>query len=465
MGLVRNGPRSGVWLLVWNRHFRGSLEGGPRPGWRSALLKFACGIADCRSMNAPTETSVLEGIAIARQPLLDAQGEVHGYELLFRETVRHTTCTGTPARASAAVLDAALLSIGLDTLTGGRRAYFNITHGMLLDGTATLLPRESSVLELLENIPADEQTLAACRALQASGYTLALDDFVPGPHAEAFLPFVKVVKLDVLAITPARLVHIVRFLRGRGLTVVAEKVETKESYETARAAGCTLFQGYYFCRPQTVAAREIPPNHVAHMQLVSALNRPNVSAMHIEELLKQDPRLSFRILRCVNSAAFATRREIQSIREAVVLLGLNRIRQWAAVWLLTSMNGGPRELASMAVLRARLCENLGSRHGWGDRSGGLFLLGLSSLLDVMIQRPMPVAIAELPLSSEIREALLGEDNDARRVLEAVVHYERGDWDPALSAAARASLDISDLADAYQDALRWSRQFSAVGGEH
>lgn len=414
-------------------------------------------------MTAQSEAAAWEGVAIARQPVLDARGEIDGYELLFRESVRHTSCTGTPGRASAVVLDAALLSLGLETLTGGRRAYFNVTHDMLLDGSAALIPRESSVLEVLETVPANAETIEACRALHAKGYTLALDDFVPGPRAEALLPFVKTVKIDVLTTAPPRLGHIVRYLRGRGVTVVAEKVETIEAYEAAKSVGCTLFQGYYFCRPQTIAMREIPPNHLAHMQLVAALNRPNVSAMHVEELLKQDPRLSLRILRCVNSAAFATQREIGSIREAVVMLGLNRVRQWAAVWLLTSMNGGSREVASMAVLRARLCEQLGARLGDTERSGGLFLLGLASLLDVMIQRPMAAAIADLPLAADIRAALLGEDNHARRVLEAVMHYERGDWEPALNAAQRASLDIGDLADAYQDALQWARQFASVGG--
>src|SRR5262249_29050331 len=151
-----------------------------------------------------------EGVAVARQPVLDARGEIDGYELLFRESVRHTSCTGTPGRASAVVLDAALLTVGLEALTGGRRAYFNVTQDMLLDGSATLIPRESSVLEVLETVPSDAGTIEACRALHGKGYTLALDDFVPGPRAEALLPFVKTVKIDVLATSPARLGHIVR---------------------------------------------------------------------------------------------------------------------------------------------------------------------------------------------------------------------------------------------------------------
>lgn len=415
-------------------------------------------------MTPTPHATALDGVAVARQPLLDLRGHVQGYELLFRETARHSTCTGPPTRASAVVLDAALLSLGLDTLTDGHKAFFNVTHEMLVNGSATLVPRESGVLEVLETVPADEQTIAACRSLHASGYTLALDDFEPGPRAEALLPFVKIVKVDVLATPKARFGHIVRYLRGRGLTVVAEKVETEEAHAMARDAGCTLFQGFYFCRPQTMAAREIPPNHIAHMQLVAALNRPNVSAMHIEELLKQDPRLSLRILRCVNSAGSGTRREVQSMREAVVLLGLNRIRQWATVWLLTSLNGGSREVASMAVLRARLCERIGAHSGGSDQAGGFFLLGLTSLLDVMLQRPMEAVVTELPLGPDIRTALLGEDNHPRRVLDAVRHYERGDWDAAWAAASRASVDIADLADGYQDALRWARQFAALGGQ-
>lgn len=125
------------------------------------------------------------------------------------------------------------------------------------------------------------------------------------------------------------------------------------------------------------------------------------------------------------------------------------------------MNSGPTELANMAVLRGRSCELLGARLGGPDHAGELFLLGLASLLDVMLQRPMPVAIAELPLGGEVRSALLGEDNAPRRVLDAVVHYERGDWEPAWAAAARASLDIAELADAYQDALQWVKQFTTA----
>lgn len=411
----------------------------------------------------PTDSATVsaEGLAVARQPLLDARGDVHGYELLFRETVHHTTCTGSSSRASAMVIDTALLSIGLDTLTAGRRAFFNITRDLLVDGKASLLPREASVLELLEDIPADPETIEACRRLHQEGYVLAVDDYEPGSPSEAFLPYVTYAKVDLLATPPERLGSIVASLKGRGVTVVAEKVETREAHEAAKAAGCTLFQGYYFCRPETLASGSIPPNHLAHMRLVSALNRPNVSAMHVEELLKQDSRLSYRVLRCVNSAGFGLRREIQSIREAVVLMGLNRIRQWAAVWLLTSMNSGPTELANMAVLRGRSCELLGARLGGPDHAGELFLLGLASLLDVMLQRPMPVAIAELPLGGEVRSALLGEDNAPRRVLDAVVHYERGDWEPAWAAAARASLDIAELADAYQDALQWVKQFTTA----
>ncbi len=402
------------------------------------------------------------GVAIARQPLLDTRGTVHGYELLFRETTRHTSCEGSSSRASASVIDEALLGIGLETLTSGRRAFFNITRDMLVDGKAMLLPRESSVLELLEDIPADHETVEACRQLHAHGYVLALDDYVPGPQSEPFLPFVTFAKVDLLATPRERLRPLVASLRARGVKVVAEKVETQEAYEAATAAGCTLFQGFYFCRPETLSSGAIPPNHLAHLRLVSALNRPNVSALHVEEVLKQDSRLSHRVLRCVNSAGFGLRREIHSIREAVVLLGLNRIRQWAAVWLLTSMNSGPTEVANLAVLRARSCELLGARLGGPDQSGGLFLLGLASLLDVMLKRPMPVALAELPLGGDIRDALLGEDNPARRVLDAVRFYERGEWEPAWTAAERASLDIADLADAYEDALVWVKEFSAAG---
>jgi EAL and modified HD-GYP domain-containing signal transduction protein len=304
----------------------------------------------------------------------------------------------------------------------------------------------------------DGDVLEACRSLSSSGYRLALDDVVPGSPAEALLPFASFVKVDVLSRPRAEVVELARRLTARGLPLVAEKVETQDAFEWARDAGCSLFQGYYFCRPQTRSGSGVPARS-AHLRLLSALNQPRLTMDELEELVKQDAVLSLRVLQCINSAAFAIRREVRSVREALVLLGMGPIRKWASVWCLAKLNaGGPSELATISLLRARACESLAEDIEDVD-AHEMFLVGLCSVLDAMIGRPMAEALAELPLSDAARRALLGERNPLRSILDAVVAYEGGSWDLALEAGIGA--DERTLPKAYGSALTWARELSAI----
>jgi EAL and modified HD-GYP domain-containing signal transduction protein len=405
----------------------------------------------------PAASKAIGPVYIARQPILDDQAKVFGYELLSRGGPHHTFWEGPSDHASARVLDDALLSVGLESLTGGRTAFLNLSEAILLSDAATLLPPEKLVLELVETIRADAETIEACRSLHRRGYTVALDDFEAGSDAEAFLPFAKFVKIDVLATPPDQLESLAKRLLPLGLRLVAEKVETIETFDFAKAAGYTFFQGYFFCKPRTFSVRSMSRGQLTRLRLLAALNQDNVSLRTIEDLLKQDPGLSYRVLRCVNSAGSALLREVHSIREAALLLGLQQIRKWASIWSLAGMNGGSPELVNMTILRARCCEQLGGVLRNNDGGAEFFLLGLCSMLDAILGRPLDAVIADLPLSHETREALLGKPNSARHVLDAVIHYERGAWNDVGLAAHRLSLAEEDIGDAYNSALAWTRQ--------
>ena len=393
---------------------------------------------------------------IARQPILDDQTKVYGYELLSRGAAHHTFWEGPSDHASARVLDDALLSVGLESLTNGRTAFLNVSEAILLSDAATLLPPAGLVLELVETIRADAETIEACRSLKQRGYTVALDDFEPGSDAEAFLPFARFVKLDILATPADQLEPVARRLKALGVQLVAEKVETLEAFEVAKTAGCSYFQGYFFCRPRTFSVRSMSRGQLTRLRLLAALNQDNVSLKTIEELLKQDPGLSYRVLRCVNSAGSGLLREVHSLREAALLIGLQQIRKWASIWSLAGMNGGSPELVTMTILRARCCELLGAALRKSDAGAEFFLLGLCSMLDAILGRPLDGVISDLPLSHETREALLGKQNYARHVLDAVIHYERGAWNDVGLAAHQVSLAEEDIGDAYNNALAWSR---------
>lgn len=405
---------------------------------------------------SPWMVVTVEQVHVARQPILDGRQQVFGYELLYRATAQDQAATMGDNSIAARVIGDALLGIGFEALTDGRRAFINLDGRTLLADASGLLDPEQVVLEILESVEVTQDVVAMCESLRARGYALALDDFVPGSSAESLVQYARFVKLDVLALTDEQLAATTRRLLQAGVSVVAEKVETADAFERAKAAGCSLFQGYYFCRPVTFSGKALPANQMTQMRLVAALNQPSVSLNAIEDLLKHDASLSYRVLRSVNSAGFGLRREIHSIREALLLLGLDQIRKWSSIWALAGLNRGPSELVTMTVIRARCCELIGQALDRSDHGAAYFLLGLCSLLDVLLGHPMAQVTQELPLDPEIRDALLGTDNPARRALEAVVHYEQGRWDESAALAASLGLGPDTLPEAYADALGWAR---------
>jgi EAL and modified HD-GYP domain-containing signal transduction protein len=393
---------------------------------------------------------------IARQPILDERGRVFGYELLYRDAIDATACITDGDLASARVLTGALLDLGLDMLTSGRQAFLNVTRP-LLGQVDTLIPPEGVVIELLESVAIDDDVIATCRDLRARGYQLALDDFVPGSAAEVLLPHVAYVKVDVLATAAHVLNDLPARLAPSGVTLLAEKVESRDVYQQAAGAGFRLFQGYYFCRPIVQSNAAVPAQQLTYLRLLAALSDPDLTTTEVERLVKQDVSLSLRVLRSVNSAAHPIRTEVRSIGQALFLLGIDPIRKWAAVWCLAGLNKGPTpELTTLALMRARTCELIGQRllDGWGSE---LFLVGLFSLLDVMLGRTMAAALGALPLSDTASAALQGEPNTLRAVLDAVVNYERGQWNDEAAAAVPGLAGA--LPEAYTNALRWTQDVS------
>ena len=402
-----------------------------------------------------------EGVHVARQPILDASGNVFGYELLYRASAKDSTCQGSRDLAAARVLNDAVLTLGLERLTGGRRGFVNLTRQMLLGDLASLLPAPAVVLEILEDVEVDRELVDACKRLKEAGYALALDDFTQWSGADALLPFVKYVKVDVLATSPAERKQIRKAIPA-GITIVAEKVESAEIFAEAQAAGCALFQGYYFCKPATFTAGAVSARRLAYARLLAALNRPDVNIGTVEDLIKHDASLTVRVLRCINSAAFGVKREVQSIRQALVLLGLDQIRKWASVWAIAGLNGGASfELVTMAILRARSCELLAQEINGPEGSSEFFLLGLCSLLEGMLGVPLAEAIEQLPLSATVKGALSGESNSAKAVLDAVIAYERGEWDEAAKMAQLAAINPDSLAIVYAESLKWARELSVT----
>ncbi|HUU35707.1 MAG TPA: EAL domain-containing protein, partial [Vicinamibacterales bacterium] len=262
-----------------------------------------------------------EQVHVARQSILDLRQQVFGYELLHRGNAESTAFAGRGGQATAQVIGGTLLAIGFDTLTDGRRAFVNLDAETLLSDASRVFDPEHVVLEILESVEVTPEVVEMCKSLSEGGYALALDDFESGSPAEALLPYAAFVKLDVLALAPHVVTETAARMLDRGIAVIAEKVETTADFDRAKAAGCGLFQGYHFCRPTTFSATALSASQVAHVRLIAALSQSSVSLGAIEDLLKHDASLSYRVLRTVNSAGFGLRREVRSIREALLMLG------------------------------------------------------------------------------------------------------------------------------------------------
>ena len=384
-----------------------------------------------------------------------------GYELLYRAHAMDLQCREAGDLMASRAFTDAILGIGLDRLTNGAPAFINFTRQLLIDQAALLLPAQSIVVELLESIVVDAEVIGACRDLHARGYTMALDDFVVGSAAEELLPYARFVKLDVLEVPAANWQPVARRFASKSMKVVAERVETFSVAASAREAGCSLFQGHYFCRPATQNAPALPASRIAYLNLFAALNQPDLSVAALEDLVKRDVSLSLRVLRSINSAGFGLGQPIRSLRHALVMLGVQQVRKWASVWAMAGVNAGnPPELVSVALLRARTCEIIGEAWGGAEAGCELFLLGMCSLLDAILDQPMERALSGLQLSAAVREALLGSQNTRRSILDAVVAYEQGHWDEAAATLAALNVPASLLATAYADALCWARELAA-----
>jgi EAL and modified HD-GYP domain-containing signal transduction protein len=389
---------------------------------------------------------------LARQPIFDHRRRVFAYELLFRSGPENYFCGPGTVMPSAHVVSTGML--GLPELTDGRAAFMNFTRESLLADFAQVLSPEEVVIELLESVPGDAEVLAACERLKKAGFRIALDDFVENDSTAPLLRYADFIKVDVLATTPEERARLARDLAPAGIAMLAEKVETWEMFGKVANSGYRYFQGYFFSRPVMVSSKAIPGFRLNYLRLVEELSHPT-SVDRLERIIKQEASIAYRLLRRVNSLAFGFRSEVRSLRHALVLLGEHEIRTSAMVWLLAEIGQeSPSEVVVASTLRARACELLAVECSTNVEPSELFLVGLFSMLDAIMERTMEQVVANLPVSDNLRDALLGKQNNLKAVMDCVMAYERGGWKQAVDLAQAAGIEEDALAAAYHQALIW-----------
>jgi len=405
------------------------------------------------TLASPPETSEwTEGMRyVARQPILDLRGRVHAYELLFRAGPE-TAFRGDGEKATCTMLDNAVM-FGLDTLSGGLPAFINCTAETLTEALVDVLPT-TAVLEILETVEPTPNLIATCRNLKAQGYRLALDDFVWEPKFEPLVELADYIKVDFVLTGPEQRRKLFQRLRNRSIAMLAEKVETQEEYRQAREEGFTLFQGYYFCRPALVTNRKIPANRLLHFEILQLLQSGDIDLQKAALLMKRTASLTYRLLRLVNSSAYAIRKQINSIPEALLVVGEDAFRRIVTLAIASDLNGEqPLEILRMAFLRARFCELASQRCGLNP--GEQYLLGMFSMLPAMMMLPIEDLTPALPLRQEIQAALKGEPNAERLLLEWLEHHEQGDWAACDALVESNGLTEEEMIGFYRSALPWA----------
>jgi EAL and modified HD-GYP domain-containing signal transduction protein len=400
----------------------------------------------------------VSSVFVARQPIFELDRGLYGYELLYRRDPIIQVADGADSGfMSAEVIASAMLGLGLRNITGNAFAFINFSRGQLLNESWKLFEPNDVVIELLENVEVNDETIGACRAMVDAGFRLALDDYVYSEETRPLLELASIVKIDVLDRTDRELGLIASNLASTGVRMLAERVETSAMRDVCASMGFKLFQGYLFSRPETLSKADVSPAQLAIMRLLNLLQDPTTTDSTLDAAFQSDLALSYKLLRIVNAAAVGGR-GVTSIPHAVRLVGREMLHRWLAVILVASLGekgNVSHELALTAITRARMCELVTANAGAVRQAPSAFIVGLLSLLDVLLEVPMPNILSRLELSTEVRNALLQRVGPLGGPLRIVESYERANWEATRDLAIDGDIDENVLPTIYLDALKWA----------
>ena len=396
---------------------------------------------------------------VARQTISDRHRDVYGYELLFRSGWDNCFRGDTDDATRKMIADGALY--GFQELTNGAPSFVNCTRESLVNGLVTLLPN-TTVLEILETVEGDQEIVDACAHYKSLGYRLALDDFQMHEGMEGLMELADFIKVDFRLSDARERAGILSLFKGRKVTLLAEKVETEQEFQTAMTEGLTLFQGYFFCYPTVFSKKRAPTNGANYLYLLSALSNGQFDVIQLSLMLKSEVTLSYQLLRLVNSGAYGRNHEVRSLQDALVLVGEQQFRKLMMNAIATeTCRNRSSELLVHVLHRARFLELMAPFTG--ESPTEQYLFGLLSLMDVMLDMPMVDLVEALPLRKEIKQALTGDVNQVSAALKLFERYKDADWVFCIEQSTVLKSTEGQLSDLYRDSLVWAEK--AVGTEN
>ncbi|PCI69934.1 MAG: diguanylate phosphodiesterase [Piscirickettsiaceae bacterium] len=386
----------------------------------------------------------MEEFSFARQPILDSSLKLFAYEFLYRPT---NTSDNRPLSLTSVVLTTAIIDIGLDKASNNHLAFINMSYEDLMGEHIEALPADRFILELLEDIKPDQTLNNRVKALVEKGYSFALDDFVYSPDWDPLIELADIIKLDLTITTLAENKTLISQLKGKKLRFLAEKVETHQEYEDYKSIGCDLFQGYFFCRPEKISGTAISEASFAKTELIARVNQSDISINELQNTIQQDPALTYKLIKYLNSAYFSFSTPIGTIKHAITILGMDGIKKWATILCLRSLSTKPLELIRVGLVRAKLAELIAIKNN-ENNPNSYFLMGMLSIVDSLLNSSMEDAIKTLPLAAGIINALLNKSGDMGQVLTSIIEHEQ-----------QLAVPTSNISDTYIEACLWADQIS------
>lgn len=401
---------------------------------------------------------IFEAVFVARQPIFDRKLAIWGYELLFRHSAEAATAQVLDQDQATAKVIADGFVLASTGVASDKRLLINFPRNLLLQEAALALPHQVCVVEILETVEPTQDIVDVLRKTKKAGYTLALDDFVGQEGYEDILRLADIVKVEVLNQTPEELRALTQRLQQYGCKLLAEKVEDKKTLDLLMDLGYHYFQGFYFSRPEIMPGRKISASSLAKVQLIRELAKEDYEIKDLARIISTDVSLSYRLLNYLNSPAFGMRRTIDSIHQAVTILGSRNTRQWLMVVTLSDLNPSPRvaEIGFQCVQRGRFFEQAAVKGIVRHAPEGMFLLGLLSRLDALLGLRMREILKQMPLETEIKNALEEVPSALCIWLDLALAVEHADWETANELLDSLNIELKQAALLYNQATRWTR---------
>lgn len=377
-------------------------------------------------------------IHICRQPIFDEARTVFAYDLLYHSGVHNF-----------------FEHIGI--LSRGKPAFINFSCDLLRPEIIEQFSPKLVMISLRQKGKFEEKVLAGLRKLRELGYTLSVDPVSLGNNLQTILPLARIIRVDYASTSDEQRQSLVEKMGKRGrVKFLLENVQTIGAFSQARQLGYSYFQGHFFSKPAEIGYGEVKANKIQTLRLLETLSKPETDRHEIETILRSDAGLSYKLLRYINSVSFGIPKKIKTIEHAVSMLGISGVRR---LLTLIAMNEAaddkPAELMVQCLIRAHFCETLASGTKFKERSPELFLAGLFSLIDAILDQPMADILQQLSLSDDCQNLLLRKNNDLSDICRLVTAYERNDWDEVGHHAATLDLDEKLVAEAYRESVSWA----------